>query len=327
MAKQETAGRTRETGERGRSADKPSEIPAKGWKDVLLRARAEMKDDHASLIAAGVAFYGLLAIFPAIAAMVSIWALASSPQEMIAQLEGLRAALPPAASDILIQQASTVAGGEETGHGVTALVGILFALWSASKGMKSLIEGINIAYDETDERGFIKSNLTAIGLTLLAVSAMLVGLAAIAALPILLEALQLGEPWGMLAALLPWPILFVGGALVLSVIYRFAPDRDPARWRWITWGAAIAMAVWIAGSIGFSIYVANFGDYNATYGALGGVIVLLLWLWLSALAVMAGAEINAELERQTKRDSTQGAPKPMGARRARAADTLGEAKA
>lgn len=312
--------------DRGRDAAAPTQIPPKGWKDILLRTKDEVLKDHAMLIAAGVAFYGLLAAFPAIGAFIALWSLFSSPADIVKDVAPLRAVLPAEAAKILTDQAEAVAANPDAAKGFGALFGIVFSLWSASSGTKSLIEGVNIAYGEADKRGFVKSTLIALGLTFLVVAGLLVAVVTIAGLPILLDRIALGAATETALALAPWPILFVGGLFMLALVYRVAPARNPAQWRWLSWGAALAMALWSLGSIGFSIYVANFANYGATYGALGGVAALLLWLWLSALAVLIGAEFNAEMERQTRQDSTEGAPAPMGQRNANAADTLGESK-
>jgi membrane protein len=309
--------------ERGRQAERPSQIPKPGWREILLRTKREISDDHVSLIAAAVAFYGLLALFPAIAALISIWALLFDPQQIEQQIEALSAFLPPDAAAIIEEQARKVAA-DAGGLSLAAAGGILLALYSASKGMKALMEGLNIIYDEEEERGFFKLNLTAFGLTLLLIVAMIVALGGIIIVPILLDFLGLGPVAETLIGLLRWPLLFAVALFVLAIIYRYAPSRAPARWRWVSWGAAVATIIWILGSIAFSIYVQNFGSYNETYGSIGAVVILLMWFWLSAFTVLLGAELNAEMEHQTERDSTTGPAQPRGRRGAYVADHVGE---
>jgi membrane protein len=307
--------------ERGRQAERPSEIPKAGWRDILVRTWKEIGDDHVSLIAAGVGFYALLALFPAIAALIAIWGLAFDPQQIEQQITAISQFLPEQAGAIITDQARQVAaaGG---GLGLAAVIGILLALYSASKGIKALIEGLNIIYDEQEKRGFINLNLMALVITLGIIVALIVALGVIVVLPIVLELLGLGPIVDALVSIVRWPLLFAFAMLVLAALYRWAPSRAPARWRWVTWGAAIATLIWVLGSIAFSIYVRNFGSYNETYGSLGAVIILLMWLWLSAFVVLLGAELNAEMEHQTERDSTTGAPEPRGRRGAQVADEV-----
>ena len=309
--------------ERGRRAERPSEIPRPGWRDIFLRTWREISDDHVSLIAAGVGFYGLLALFPAIAAMIAIWGLLFDPQQIEQQIEAVSGFLPQDAAAIVTEQARTLAaaGG---GLSIAAAGGILFALYSASKGMKALIEGLNIIYDEQEERGFIKLNVVALGLTLVMIVAMLAALGTIIIVPILLGALGLGPVAEILVNLVRWPLLFAVALLVLAIIYRYGPSRARPRWRWVNWGAAVATILWLLGSIAFSIYVQNFGSYNETYGSIGAVIILLMWFWLSAFSVLFGAELNAEMEHQTERDSTTGEPRRRSMRGAYVADHVGE---
>jgi membrane protein len=322
MARSAQRGMAR-SAERGRQADTPSQIPKPGWRDILLRTWNEIGNDHVSLIAAAVGFYGLLALFPAIAALISIWALVFDPQQIEQQIEGLSAFLPPEAAAIIMEQARNVAA-DAGGLSLTAAGGILFALYSASKGMKALMEGLNMIYDEDEERGFIKLNLIAFGLTLMVIAAMIVALGAIIIVPVLLNFLGLGPLAETLVGLLRWPLLFAVALFVLAIVYRYAPSRAVARWSWVSWGAGTATLIWILGSIAFSMYVQNFGSYNETYGSIGAVVVLLMWFWLSSFTVLLGAELNSEMEHQTERDSTTGSPQPRGRRGAYVADHVGE---
>lgn len=309
---------------RGREARRPSEINKAGWRDVLLRTKSEITGDHVSIVSAGVAFYTLLSLFPAIAAAISVWGLLADPQQIEQQIEAVAGYLPQQAAEIISTQAREVASGAGGGITFAAIGGLLLALWSASKGMKALMEGLNIAYDEEEKRGFIKLTLVALCLTLAAILGLVVVLGLIAVLPVLLGSLGLGATVSGLVSLLRWPLLFVLMMVALAAIYRYGPSRNAPRWRWVSWGAVVATLLWVAGSIGFSVYVRNFGSYNETYGSIGAIIILLTWFWLSAFIVLAGAELNAEMEHQTGRDSTGGRPQPRGRRGAQMADTVGE---
>jgi membrane protein len=308
----------------GRAADRPGQIPSGGWRDIAFRVKNEISSDNLSMIAAGVAFYGLLAIFPAIAAAVSIYGLVADPQTVQQQISQLSGILPQDAQGIINDQLSRVSGSAAGALGIGAIAGLLLTLWSANKGTKALIEALNIVYDEQDERGFIKLNLISLALTVGLLVFVIFVLALVAALPALVGNLGLPETLTTWARWLRWPILALVFVIALAVLYRFAPDRDQPKWRWVSWGAVAATVLWIAGSILFSWYVSNFGSYNETYGSVGAVIILMMWFWLSAFIVLLGAEVNAEIEHQTERDTTRGEPRSMGERRAHVADTVGE---
>jgi membrane protein len=308
--------------ERGRAAVRPTDLGRRGFRDVLWRVLAAAGTDHVSLVAAGVAFFGMLAIFPAIAAAIAIWGLLVTPAEIERQIAATAAVFPREAVDLLQGQARSVAraGGAA---GIAAVTGLVVALWISSRGMAALMEGLNIVYGERERRGLVRSNLMAVALTLGMLLLVAVALVLLTVPPALSRALELSSPWLAAAQWVRWPVLVVTAVLALAVVYRFAPSRREARWRWISWGAVVATLIWLAASWAFSLYVTNFANYNETYGALGGVVVLLLWLWLSALAVLFGAELNGEMERQTERDTTIGPPRPRGERGAHAADTVG----
>ena len=309
---------------RGRAAETPREIPAPGWRDVLWRVKAEMSRDNLSLVAAGVAFYALLAIFPAIAAVVSIYGLVADPQTVEQQLAATSQVLPEQARSIIEEQLTRVTSGASTALGFGAIIGLLLAIWSANKGTQSLITALNIVYDEEEKRGFVRLTLISLGLTLGIFLFLIVCIAALAVMPALFGNLGLPEDIRRLASWLRWPILGLAFVIGLAAFYRFAPSRDEPRWRWVSWGAVLATVLWLIGSALFSWYVSNFGSYNETYGSIGAVVVLMMWLWLSALIVLLGAELNAEMEHQTERDTTRGRGQPLGERGAYVADTVGE---
>jgi membrane protein len=302
----------------GGTADKPSEVPAQGWKQIAKRGWAEAKDDQVPLLAAGVAFYAFLAIFPAIVAAVIIYGLVADPATISAQI-GQIPGVPAAVKDLVTQQL-TEQSGKRGGAVLGAILPLLLALWSASGGVGNLMTAISTAYDEKDERGFIKKRALALVLTIGAILVMLIMLALVAVIPALLNVIDLG-PLNWVIQVGRWLLLVAVIAVALAVLYRVAPDRDAPQMRWVSVGAAVATVLWVIASIGFSIY-AGLGGYNNTYGAVAGIVVLLFWLWITAYAILLGAEINAEAEQQTAADTTKGPPQPMGQRDAVKADSM-----
>lgn len=309
---------------RGREADAPTEIPPRGWRDIALRVKEQVQEDSVSLLAAGVAFYGMLALFPAMAAFISLYGLMTSPAEAQQQLATLTATLPPQVGPLIRSQLESIVQSASTALTTGFVVSLLGLLWSASKGTQGLIRGLNIAYDERENRGFLRIRLLALALTLGGLIFTGVALAAVAVLPVILTNLGLGTVGEWTIRIVRWPLLALLLAVALAVVYRYGPNRDEPKWRWVSPGAAIALVLWLLGSFAFSIYINNFGNYNETYGAFGAIIILLLWLFLSSFVVLLGAEINAEIEHQTRVDTTEGAPRPMGRRDAYVADHLGE---
>lgn len=312
--------------QRGRQAERPRDIPATGWKDVFARVRTEMAEDNLSIVAAGVAFFGLLAIIPALAAAVSIFGLFVSPEEFQQQFASVAVVLPDQARDVLTGQMERISGSADTALGWAAAGSLLLTLASAMKGAKALISAVGIAYDQPEDRGFLQLNVLAFAFTFGAVLFVIVSLTLIAALPAVIDLLPLPEALRTALQALRWPVLALLLMVGLALLYRFAPARRYAKWRWISWGAVLATVIWLAVSALFSFYVSNFGNYNETYGSLGAVAILLLWFYLSAYSVLLGAEFNAETEHQTARDSTTGPVKPLGERGAYVADTLGRAR-
>ncbi|RWO32221.1 MAG: YihY/virulence factor BrkB family protein [Mesorhizobium sp.] len=308
---------------RGRDAEWPSEIPSRGWKDVLWRVFAEVNEDRVMLIAAGAAFYLLLALFPALAAFVSIYGFVADPQTIAEHISFLGGVLPSDGLDIIRSQLASLAAQDTGALSFGFMFGLALALWSASNGIKTLFEAMNIAYEESEKRGFIHLNFLALGFTL---GAILIGIGFIVSVgivPAMLALLNLGGWTEALVRIFRWPMMLILVGLGITLIYRYGPSRERAKWQWATWGAFLAAGVWIAVSIGFSYYLENFADYNATYGALGAVIGLMMWTWISVIVLIVGAELNAEMEHQTAKDTTTGAQQPMGARGATVADTLG----
>lgn len=311
---------------RGRGATRPTEIPKQGWRDIALRVKDQVAEDNVDMISAGVAFYLFFALFPALLAGLSIYGLFADPATVAEQIQALAAYMPAEVQGIIGEQLTniTTASGQALGLGV--LIGIGVALWSAMKGVKALMTAFNIAYDENEKRGFIKFNLIAFGLTLFILVFGLVLLLVVAVIPAVLSAVGLDAVTEWIVRLVRWPILFLLVLGILAVLYRFAPSRKEPQWRWATPGALLATVLWMIASLAFSFYISNFGNYNETYGALAAVVILLFWLYITAFVVILGAEVNSEMERQTRRDTTTGEEKPMGQRHAYAADTLGEEK-
>jgi membrane protein len=315
-----------EATDRGRTANAPTEMPWEGWKDILWRVYAEFSADRVTLIAAGATFYLLLALFPALAAFVSIYGFVADPVTVADHVAFLAGFLPSGGVDLIRTQLQSLATQNDTALSFGFISGLALALWSANNGIKTLFEAMNIAYDETEKRGFFRLNLYSLGFTLGAIVIAILLIVCVGVVPAVLAFLRLGGVTEALIALIRWPILWVACTLGISILYRYGPSRERAEWRWVTWGAAIAAAVWLLASILFSWYLANFADYNATYGSLGAVIGFMMWTWISVVILIAGAELNSEIEHQTARDSTTGPEMPMGARGATMADTLGESR-
>jgi membrane protein len=314
----------RTDGDHGRAADAPTEIPPRGWRDVAARTSKEFTRDKVPMMSAAVAFHSLLALVPALVAMVSIYGLVADPDDVDRQVDDWLGSAPTEVRELVASQLASITEDAGSAVGVGVVLGLLVALWSASSGMAHLVEAVNVAYDEEETRSWIARRLLAVALTLGATLFVVVSVGLIAVLPALLDDAGLGSAGRLAAGALRWVGLLVGMMVALTVVYRYAPDRDNPRWRWVTPGAVVATAVWLVASAAFSIYTANFASYNETYGSLGAVVVVMLWLFLTALSVILGAEINAELERQVVTDTTVGPPRSMGERGAQAADTLGE---
>ena len=309
---------------RGRGADSPTEMPATGWKDILKRTYADIGENRLTLVSAGVTFFVLLAIFPAIAALVSVYGLIADVSTINQQVESLRGVLPSGGVDIVAEQVKRLTEKGDTALGLTALFGIVLSVWSANGGVKHVFDALNLVYGERERRGFFKLNLVSLAFTAGALLFVVLALAGIVAVPVAIQTLGLStDAWWL--ALLRWPILFVVVIVMLAVLYRYGPSRDAPRWRWVTPGGMLAAFLWLAGSLLFSWYVANFGSYDKTYGSLGAAIGFMTWIWLSTTIVLLGAQLNAETEHQTAKDTTVGQPEPLGTRDARMADTVGAA--
>jgi membrane protein len=305
----------------GENADSPAQIPAAGWWAVIKRVIASFSNDRVMSEAASVTFYTLLALFPAIATLISLYGLFTDPSSLNQQLQSMRGVVPGGGIDIVKAQITALTSSPHKALGLGVLVGLLTSIWSANAGMKSLFDALNVVYHETEKRSFVRLTVQTLGFTLGAVAFLIVALLAVVALPVALKFVGLGGVTDMLLSLARWPVMLLVLTVGLGLVYRYGPSRRVARWRWVTWGSAIAAIVWVLVSAGFSYYVGHFGSYNKTYGSLGAVIGFMTWIWISSMVVLMGAELNAELEHQTGRDSTVGADRPAGQRGAHKADT------
>jgi membrane protein len=306
----------------GVHAEKPTEIPARGWVQIVKRAWAENSADNMPIIGAGVAFFAFLALFPALIATISLYGLVASPETVARQIQSLSDQLPAEAQTLLSEQLNSIVDNSGGALTLSLIISIAAALWSAAGGTGNLITAVNLAYDEVETRSFVKRKALALGLTLGAIIFVLLTIALIAVVPAVLDALPLGVVGTVLAQVLRWVLLLGVMAGALSVLYRVAPDRDAPKFRWVSLGSIVVTVIWALVSLLFSLYVNNFGSYDKTYGAIAGVIVLMLWLQLTVFLVLLGAEINSEAEHQTSADTTEGEPQPMGQRDATMADEL-----
>ena len=282
-----------------------------------------MQDDRLVSVAAGVTFYLLLAIVPGIAAIVSIYGLFADPGTMQGHLNSLAGLLPGGAVDIVGEQIARIAGQGRATLGTAFVTSLVISLWSANAGTKALFDALNVAYDETEKRSFVRLTLVTLGCTLGAVLFLIVALAGVVVVPLVLNAVGLGPAVEMILRMARWPILLAIVGTGLAALYRYGPSRDQPRWRWVTWGSAFASLGWLVASLLFSWYAASFGSYNETYGSLGAVVGFMTWMWISCVVILLGAKLNAEMEHQTARDTTDGPAQPMGTRGAAMADTVG----
>jgi membrane protein len=271
-------------------------------------------------------YYSLLAIFPALAALVAIYGLFSDPGSIAKHLDQVSGFVPGGAIDVARDQLTRVASKGHQTLGLTFAIGLAVSLWSANAAMKSLFDTLNIVYGEKEKRGIVKLNMVSLSFTVAGIAFVLAALGAVVVVPGVLSFIGLSNAADLLIRIARWPAMFVAVGLALALIYRFGPSREAPRWRWITWGSAAATVLWLGASALFSWYAASFGKFNETYGSLGAVIGFMTWLWISAIVILLGAELDAEMEHQTARDTTTGSEKPMGARGARMADTVGQAR-
>ena len=310
-------------GDRGRSAEKPSEITAKGWKDTLLRVKKEIGENRISMISAAMAYYALLAFVPALTSLVLLYAWFSDPADINQHMAAIGKVIPGEILTTIDDQLTALTKKADTSLGIGAISAFLFSLWSASKGSKALMDGLNIVYNEKDERGFFKSNALAIGLTFMGALMGLLAIGVVVGFPAFAKLFNFGPTFETLVGIGSWLTLLALFSTFLAFAYRYCPNRQKAKWKWVSWGAIIAAVLWAIVSAGFSWYATEFGNFNKSYGSLGAVIILMMWFYLSSFVILIGGEINAELEHQTMKDTTRGQDEPMGQRNASMADTVG----
>jgi membrane protein len=317
-------GRSGGTGDAalGHRARSPAQIPARGWWSILKRTAMESNEDRVMTEAAGITFYALLSVFPALTALVSIYGLFADPATVGSHLQQLAGFVPAGGLDILDEQLKRLTSGEPSKLGFGVIVGVLIALWSANQGTKAMFDALNIVYEEEEKRGFFLRTAITLVFTLSALLFIILAMSSIVVLPVVLRFAGLESSTEWLLRLSRWPLLLLSITALLATLYRFGPSREKARWRWVSWGGVFAAVAWAILSAGFSWYVGSFGNYDATYGSLGAVIGFMTWIWLSAIIVLVGAELNAEMEHQTSFDTTTGPERRLGERGARMADEV-----
>jgi membrane protein len=310
---------------RGRHARAPWHITWKGWKDIFWRTYQQIGEDRLLAVAAGVVFYGLLAVFPAVTVLVSLYGLFASPAAISDQLALLSGILPDSAVEILREQIGRLTANTSK-LGLGFIFGLAIALWSANSGMKAIMDALNVVYEEKEKRSFIKLNLVSLAFTLAGLGVLLLALGTVVVLPIALNYLGLHNATDLLLRFARWPLLLIIVIFGLAVLYRYGPSRREPRWQWISVGSAFSAIAWLVSSALLSWYLANFAHYDATYGSLGAGIGMMMWMWISSIVILFGAQLNSEIEHQTVRDSTVPGDKPLGARGAVMADTVGKAQ-
>ena len=299
----------------GRAAETPAQIPARGWWQVLKRVYAEAGEDNVGLIAAGVAFYGFLALVPLLGALVLTYGLVVDPGDVPKQLSALTSIVPAEAAKLINEQVVAVVNTASDKKGLGLLAALALALYGAMKGAGAIVTALNVVYEERETRGFIRSNLVQLAITAAAVLLAVALLASASASAFLEDIAGRISPFAALAIKLgAWTVTAMLASAAVAALFRYGPSREPSQWVWLTPGSIFVTAGLVIATLGFGFYAASFGNYNATYGSLGAIVVLLLWLWLSAYVLLLGAELNAEVERQTAHDTTTGASKPLGER-------------
>ncbi|UYW27286.1 YihY/virulence factor BrkB family protein [Methylorubrum extorquens] len=311
---------------RGRTADQPTDIPALGWRDILWRVVLSLQRDRVLATAGGVAFFALLAVFPALATIVSLYGLFSDPTAIGQHLSLLAGVLPNGVLDLLSEQLVRIARQSTGALSTASLLSMIIAFWSANSGVSALFDALNVIYREREKRSLVGFYVTTFLFTLTGIVFVLASTGMVVILPIVLSRIGLGGLADTALRILRWPALLLLVSLSLSLTYRYGPSRREAKWRWVSWGSVAASLSWVCTSVLFSWYVASFDSYNRVYGSLGAGVGFMTWIWLSVVIVLLGAELNAEMERQTARDSTAGRPKPLGSRQAFTADTVGPAQ-
>lgn len=310
--------------DRGRLAATPSDMPARGWRDVLLRSLRGAVEDRIFALAAGVAFYAVLAIFPALAVSLSFYGLFADASSVTKHLELLSDVLPPGAAELLAEQMAPAALKRPV-LGWTLAGSLLVSIWSANAGVAALFDALNVIFREKEKRSYARFYATTLLFTLFAIVFLALALGAVVVFPVALNFFGWVSAEKQIVSMARWPFLYALVVFVLMIFYRYGPSRERAKWRWVSWGCLIAALLWIGVSMAFSRYVASFDGYNRMYGSLGAIIAFMVWLWLSSVVALLGAKVDAESELQTARDTTTGPPKPLGERGAVVADNVEKA--
>ena len=307
---------------RGQTAASPTEIPPRGWWDIMKRTVSDVSDDRLLAEAAGVTFYALLALFPAIAALISIYGLFADPKSINDHLAAVSGFLPGGGMEIISDQVKRITAKSNGALGFGVIIGLATSLWSANQASKAIMDALNVVYAEKEKRGFFLRLAISMAFTLGGILFIVLAMVGVVAIPVVLNFIGLGGTLEWVLRLARWPILLLAIGVFLACLYRYGPSREKAQWRWVSWGSGFASIAWAVFSLAFSWYVSNFGNYNETYGSLGAAIGFMTWIWLSSTVVLVGAELDAEMERQTARDTTTGPERPMGTRGAQMADTV-----
>ena len=304
----------------GADADSPAEIPSKGWWQIAKRVFASLGADHVSLISGGVAFFAFLAIFPALSALISLYGLVMEPAQVAEQMGQFASILPAQAQEMLNEILQNITSSSDQKLGWSLLLSIALSIWSANKGTAALFEGLNIVYNENEKRSFIKLKALTLTFTLMGFIGTILSLILIVGISAVIERLGFANWLETVISLIRWPILALIFMLALALSYKFAPSRNDPKFRWVSVGAVVSTVLWLIVSAGFAYYVGNFGSYDEVYGSLAAVVITLLWLFLTVVTILLGAEINGEMEFQTNKDTTVGPDEPIGERGAFYAD-------
>ena len=313
--------------DRGRDARVPTDIPIRGWRDILLRVLKSISQDRVLAIAGSVAFFTLLAVFPAIAVIVSLYGIFADPHVIGDHLRLLAGILPEGVVGLIREQIAAIISKETKTLSLAFAIGLGSAVWSANSGMGALFDALNVVYGERETRSLPRLYATTFLFTIGAVLFVLLAIGAVVVMPIVLKLAGIPFSAETILSVARWPFLLLVLILALGLIYRFGPSRAAPRWTWVSVGSAGAAILWIAMSMGFSWYVASFDSYNRVYGSLGAGVGFMIWIWISVVIVLIGGEVNAEMEHQTAEDTTIGSARPLGARGATMADQVGAAQA
>lgn len=291
----------------GQSTDNSIGFASRGWKEILKRLVKAFDEDRILANAAAVTFYSILALFPALGALVSLYGLFNTPSDVEDQMRALSGFVPAGGMQVVSDQLHSLATGDSGSLSFRLVVGLATALWSANSGVKGLFDALNAAYEVQEKRSFLKLTVISFAFTLAGLAFVLLAMAAVVVLPAVLNFVGVGNSLDTMLRLVRWPVLLIFVGLILATIYRYGPSRKAPKWRWVTWGSGFASVAWIVLSVLFSWYVTNFGNYNKTYGSLGAVIGFMTWIWLSVAIVLIGGELNRETEARSTSNTTNGA--------------------